>query len=128
VLGARLAPAFLSGGSGSEYAPLVALGGALAGALLLRAAAQVAGSLVRGGLHLLPPLRALDSLAGGIMGAAFGFVLVWIAAVAAVQLPRDAPVREEVRSSQLIRTLNEIAPPRRVLDFDVSSRRLPLGE
>ena len=46
VLGARLAPHFLHGGSASPYTPLAALIGAAVGAALLQSLASVAG-LVR---------------------------------------------------------------------------------
>src|SRR5438552_1940501 len=61
VLGARTAPHFLHGGSHSPYTPLAGLIGALVGAAILQAVAGLAGSVVRGSISVIPPLRALDS-------------------------------------------------------------------
>jgi hypothetical protein len=119
VLGARLAPQVV-GGSGD--AAVVSLGGALAGALALRAAAQLAGSFVRGGLRLLPPLHALDSLGGLALGAAWGLALVWVAGAVALQLPKDMKVHREVKTSHVLHRLNAIASPRAVLRLQMPVR------
>ena len=74
VIGARLAPHFLHGGSSSPYTPLAGLVGALVGAAVLQAVASLAGSFARGGaLRVIPPLRLLDSIGGLLAGAALGF-------------------------------------------------------
>src|SRR2546423_2522790 len=65
LVGARLAPHLLSGGSRSPYTPVAALGGAVVLAIVLEAVASLAGSTLRSGLRL-PPIRALDS-AGGVL-------------------------------------------------------------
>lgn len=124
VVGARVAAGLVSGGIGGDHAPLLALGGAVAGALVLRGAAGIAGSFVRGGLRLLPPLRALDSLGGLAAGALWGLALVWVAGVVALALPGSAAVRREVRDSLVLQRLNELAPPRDVLQLDPGLRRL----
>jgi len=118
VLGARLAPGLFGGSRGGDAA-VVSLGGALVGALLLRAAAQVAGSFVRGGLRLLPPLRTLDSVGGLVFGALWGLALVWVAAAVALQLPRDMEVRQNVTSSRVVQRLNEVVPLRSVLRLNL---------
>ena len=64
VLGARLAPHFLNNGAASPYTPLIGLGGAVAGALLLQSVASMLGSFARGALAVIPPLKMLDSLGG----------------------------------------------------------------
>src|SRR2546423_7669209 len=69
VVGARVAPPLLHGGSGSPYTPLAGLVGALVGAALLQWGAGVAGSFARGGLSAIPPLRLLDT-AGGLVARA----------------------------------------------------------
>ena len=112
VVGARI----LAEGAGGAYAPLLTLVGAIGGALMLRATGAMLGSVVRGGLRLLPPLRALDSFGGLAIGALWGLALVWVAGVVALELPRSATVRREVRESQVLQRLNELAPPRDVLD------------
>jgi uncharacterized membrane protein required for colicin V production len=128
VVGSSLAPRFLSGGAESTYSGLVAIGGALVGAALLCVLARFVGSFVRGGLRLLPPLRIADSLGGAVLGAVFGFTLVWVGGAVAIQLTDHKQVRKEVRHSHVIRQLNEIASPNDLLNIDTVNRaRAPLG-
>ncbi len=115
VLGARFAPHFLHGGSTSPYTPLVGLAGALIGATVLQSVASMIGSLARGSLSVLPPLRALDTVGGLIVGAAFGLVVVWVAGAVLLQLPGQTNLRREVQQSRVLQRLNDIAPPSTVL-------------
>jgi uncharacterized membrane protein required for colicin V production len=114
VLGARIAPHFLHGGAHSVYAPLVALGGAVIGAAVLEALGSMAGSLFRAGLRF-PPLRALDSAGGLVLGAAAGLALAWVIGAAAVLLPGQRTLRRDVQRSELLRRLDELVPPSRLL-------------
>jgi uncharacterized membrane protein required for colicin V production len=114
VVGARVAPHLL-GGRDAGYASLAALAGAVVGAGVLQTVASLAARVVRGGLRLLPPLRLLDSLGGLAAGAALGLALVWVAAAVLVQVPGHSQIRREVRRSQVVQRLNELAPPRDVL-------------
>jgi S1-C subfamily serine protease len=115
VLGARLAPHFLHNGASSPYTPLVGLGGAVVGALLLQTVASMLGSFARGALAVIPPLRMLDSLGGLAAGAALGLAIVWVAGAVLLQLPGQAKLRAEVQQSVILQRLNTIAPPRTVL-------------
>jgi uncharacterized membrane protein required for colicin V production len=115
VLGARVAPHFLHGGSTSPYTPLVGLAGALIGATILQSIAALAGSFARGGLSVIPPLRAVDTMGGLVAGAAFGLVVVWVAGAVLLQLPGQTKLRREVQQSRVLQRLNEIAPPSTVL-------------
>ena len=115
VLGARLAPHFLHNGASSPYTPLVGLGGAVVGALLLQSVASIAGSFARGGLSVIPPLKLLDSLGGLVAGAAMGLALVWVAGAVLLQLPGQTKLRDEVRGSLILQRLNQFVPPRTVL-------------
>jgi uncharacterized membrane protein required for colicin V production len=115
VLGARVAPHFLHGGSTSPYTPLIGLVGALIGATILQSIASLAGSFARGGLSVIPPLRALDTVGGFVAGAAFGLVIVWVAGAVLLQLPGQTKLRREVQQSRVLQRLNEIAPPSTVL-------------
>lgn len=115
VVGARMAPHFLHNGSSSPYTPLVALGGAAVGAIVLQTVASMLGSMARGGLSVLPPLRALDSLGGLAAGAALGCGIVWVAGAVALQIPGQAKLRTEVQRSVVLQRLNELAPPRTIL-------------
>lgn len=115
VIGARLAPQFLHGGSSSPYTPLAGLAGALIGAAVLQAAASIAGASARKALLLAPPLKLLDTFGGLVAGAAIGFVLVWVAAAAVLQLPGRTSIRVDVLRSKIVQHLNQLAPPRTVL-------------
>jgi S1-C subfamily serine protease len=115
VVGARIAPHLLHGGSDSPYTPLAGLVGALVGATLLQWAAGVAGSFARGGLSAIPPLRLLDSAGGLVAGAALGLALAWVAGAALLLLPGQMKLRREVQDSHILRQLNDLAPPRTVL-------------
>jgi uncharacterized membrane protein required for colicin V production len=128
-VGANLAAQAFAGGEESRYTGLVAIGGAIVGAVLLYLFARWIGSFVRGGLRLLPPLRVVDSVGGAFLGAVFGLALVWVGGAVAVQL-RDKPeVRKEVRHSQVISRLNQLASPEQLLNIDVTLDRArgPLG-
>jgi uncharacterized membrane protein required for colicin V production len=115
VLGARLAPHLLHGGAHSPYTPAAGLVGALVGAGLLSAGFGIAASFARGGLHLLPPLRMLDSLGGLAAGAAIGLALVWVIGATLLQVPGQTSLRHDVQQSAILKRLNKIAPPSTVL-------------
>jgi S1-C subfamily serine protease len=115
VLGARLAPHFLHGGSQSPYTSAAALVGALVGASLLQSVAGMAGSAARGGLALIPPLRVLDTVGGLAAGAVLGLALVWVAGAMLLQLPGQTSLRREIQQSTILQRLNRIAPPSTVL-------------
>jgi S1-C subfamily serine protease len=116
ILGARIAPQFLSGGSSSPYTPLVALGGAVVLGALVRAAAAVVGSMIRRSLFVVPPLRMLDSLGGLVLGAAGGLAVVWVLGAAALLLPGQVHLRRYAQESAILQRLNEQVPPRTVLN------------
>ncbi len=129
IVGASLAPQILSGGVESHYTGLVGVVGAILGALLLCVLARWIGSFVRGGLRLVAPLRMVDSFGGALLGAVFGFTLVWVGGAVAMQLPDHPKVHRKVRHSEVIQRLNEIAKPDALLNIDVSLNRArgPLG-
>lgn len=114
VLGARLAPHFLHGGSHSPYTPLVALVGATLGAIALETAGTMVGTALRGGLRV-PPLRALDSAAGAVLGAFAALAVIWVAGAVALLLPGQTSLRRGVQRSTLLRGLNDVVPPNRIL-------------
>ena len=115
VIGARIAQAVLSGGAHSAYAPLVGLAGAVIGAATLEALGSMAGSFFRSGLHF-PPLRAIDSAGGLVLGAAAGLALVWVIGAAALLLPGQRSLQQDAQRSEILRRLNEIVPPSRLLN------------
>jgi S1-C subfamily serine protease len=114
VLGARIAPELLSGGSRSPYTPLVALAGACFGAIVLEAIATLAGQSLRRTLAATP-LRLIDSAGGAVLGALAGLAIVWVVGAGAVLLPGRTDLRRSIQDSAVIRRLNEIVSPRRLL-------------
>src|SRR5438876_1494519 len=115
IIGARLAPHLLSRGSHSPYTPIAALAGALVLAIALEAIGSLAGSTLRSGLRL-PPLRAIDSAGGFVLGAASGLAVVWVLGAAALLLPGQTTLRHTAQRSLVVRRLDAIAPPRRLLE------------
>jgi S1-C subfamily serine protease len=115
VLGARAAPLIVHGGAHSPYAPLVGLGGAVLGASVLEALGSLVGSLFRSGLRF-PPLRAFDTAGGLVLGAAAGLALVWVVGAAALLLPGQRSLRQSIQRSEVLRRLNDIVPPDRLLN------------
>jgi uncharacterized membrane protein required for colicin V production len=115
VIGTRLAPHLLDAGSHSRYTALAGLVGALVGMSVFRLAASLPAGMIRGGLRLLPPLHLLDSLGGLALGVAWGLVLVWIAGAVALQIPGHPKMRKEVRRSEVLDRLNQVAPPHDLL-------------
>jgi len=120
VIGARVAPHLLAHTTASHYSALIGLGTALAGAMLFRFAAVLAGGMFRRGLQLAPPLRMLDSLGGLAAGLVSGLVLAWVVGAVAVQVPDHPKWARAAHQSKVLTRLNKIAPPRDVLRLRAS--------
>ena len=114
-MGARTAPHLLAAGPHSRYTALVGLVGALVGMAAFRLFASLLAGTIRGGLRLLPPLRLLDSLAGAVVGAAWGLALAWVAGAVALQVPGHPAIRKDVRKSEVLYRLDKVAPPHDIL-------------
>jgi uncharacterized membrane protein required for colicin V production len=115
LVGSHLAPHLLKAGSDSRYTALVGLIGAVVGIGVFELGASIAGRTLRTGLHLLPPLRMVDSMAGGAIGAVWGFALVWVASAVVLQVPGYPKLHREVRESSVVHRLDTIAPPHDLL-------------
>lgn len=115
VIGGRLAPHLLAGGSRSPYTPVAALAGATIGAAIFQTIAVTLGSLVRGSLRL-SPLRVVDSASGAVLGAAAGLAVVWVLGAVALLLPGQTELRQAAQESVILRQLNRTVPPRRLLN------------
>jgi S1-C subfamily serine protease len=111
VIGSRLGPSLLEGGSQSPYAPLIALlGGLLIGAIIAVAVEGFAQSLrmrvVRG-----PGGIALDGAGGAALFAALALGLAWVFGAVALHTPGARELRTAVQESTILRELNEVLPP-----------------
>jgi S1-C subfamily serine protease len=114
IVGARLAPQLLTGGSNSPYTPLAGLAGAAFGALILETLGAFVGSMVRGALPL-PPLRMLDSLGGLVLGAAAGLALVWVVGASALLIPGQQNLRHAAQKSFVLQNLYDAVPPAKLM-------------
>ena len=109
-VGARLAPHLLNGGAASPWTPLAGLAGAAFGAFLFESLGALAGRTLRAALPL-PPLRAIDSAGGLVLGAAAGLALVWIVGAGALLVPGQNELRRAAQRSTLLTALYERVPP-----------------
>ncbi|MFL6005482.1 MAG: MarP family serine protease [Gaiellaceae bacterium] len=114
IVGARLAPQLLTGGSNSPYTPLAGLAGAAFGAVLFETAGAFLGGMARGALPL-PPLRALDSAGGFVLGAAAGLALVWVVGASALLIPGQKDLRRAAQQSLVLQRLYSALPPSSVM-------------
>jgi uncharacterized membrane protein required for colicin V production len=112
--GSRLGPHLLHGGAASAWTPVAGLVGAVVGALILQAVAGMIGAFLRGGLKLTP-FRFFDSAAGAVLGAVTGLVFVWVLGASALLIPGQPKLRQAVQRSSIVRRLDELVPPRRLL-------------
>src|SRR6266576_4511602 len=114
VIGGRIAPLLLAGGAHSQYAPVIALAGAVTFALVFELLGSTAGAAVRRRERRF--LREADSAAGIVAGALIGLVVIWVFGAMALQLPGQTALRQAVQRSLVLRRLNAIVPPRTVLN------------
>jgi len=114
LLGARIAPYLLPGGSSSRYTPLVALAGAVVCAIILEAIGSYLGARLRSSMRL-KPLRAVDSAGGLLIGAATGLAVVWVLGTVLLLIPGQTDLRRNAQRSVIVRQLNELLPPSTVL-------------
>jgi S1-C subfamily serine protease len=113
IIGGRVAPHLL-GGEDSPYAPLIALGGAALGALLLETVGTLVGNSVRRAISL-SPLRAVDSAGGLVIGALAGLAIVWVLGAVFLHLPSQTQLRESAQRSAVLQRLNDVVPPTRLI-------------
>ncbi len=113
-LGAQIAPALLD--DGSPYAPLIALGAAILGGVLVQTVAGVLGGTLRSGMGAVPGLRALDSAAGAVLGVATGLFISWAVGAVLLYLPGQSELRRSVQKSTILARINEEVPPEQLLE------------
>src|SRR5436190_7452417 len=114
-LGSRVAPAFLQGGRSSPYTPLAALAGAAVGAILFETLGTLAGTSLRGRISR-PRLTSIDAYGGLALGAFAGLAIVWVLGAVALLLPGQADLRRGAQKSALLRRLNVVVSPEKVLN------------
>jgi S1-C subfamily serine protease len=114
-LGSRIAPALLQGGTSSPYTPLAALAGAAVGAILLETLGTLAGTSLRSRIRK-PRVTTFDSVGGLALGGLAGLALVWVLGAVALLLPGQADLRHGAQKSAVLRRLNEVVSPEKVLN------------
>lgn len=114
-LGSRVAPSLLQDGTSSPYTPLAALAGAAVGAILFETLGTLAGTSLRSRIRK-PRLSSFDSLGGLALGAVAGLAIVWVLGAVALLLPGQADLRHGAQRSALLRQLNEVVSPEKVLN------------
>jgi len=114
VVGARIAPHLLSGGSSSTWLPFASLVGALVGGSIAQGVTASVAELVRGKL-LHGPFRMVDTAGGLFVGAMLGLAVAWLAAVVALAQP-GLGLRRDVQSSTVLPALLREVPADEVLN------------
>jgi S1-C subfamily serine protease len=114
-IGSRLAPQLLEDGADSPYTPLAALAGAAVGAIVLETVGTFAGTSLRARVRA-PRLRSLDAAGGVVLGAFAGLAVVWVIGAAALLWPGQGGLRSGAQGSFVLRRLNEVVPPRQLLN------------
>ena len=109
--GSRLAPALLSGGSHSPYAPLLAALGALMFGAAVAVSLEGLGVGVRARLIRGPTLHLADGAGGAVLIAAVALGLSWIFGAVALHAPGAGELRGDVQRSLILGHLNDLLPP-----------------
>ncbi|MDP9227714.1 MAG: CvpA family protein, partial [Actinomycetota bacterium] len=111
LLGSRLAPALLSDGAESPYAPLTALAGALLIGGIVAVSLEGLAHGLRGRVLRRPRAVVVDSAGGAVLLAALGLGLAWLFGAVALNAPGAKELRKTVQRSAILRALNDALPP-----------------
>lgn len=113
AIGARLAPALLSEGSQSPYAPAIAAAGGILLGLFLGIALEGIGGRLGERLAAATATRVLDSVGGAALLAMLALAAAWVFGAVALNVPGQGvrDVREAVQRSSILVALNEAFPP-----------------
>jgi hypothetical protein len=113
-LGSRVGPLLLSNGAHSPYAPVFALAGAFVIGGFLASTLEIVGLRLRN--YLRGPLGVVDGAGGAVLLACAGLVACWIGGAVALQTPGARDLRGDIQRSTILRRLNDVLPPRTVLN------------
>ncbi len=109
-LGTRLAPLILNQGARSQYAPLLGLGGALVVGAVFANVLEMLGSRARLSQRR-PVLRWVDGLMGAALTGCVALGIAWIVGAVALDSSSSTPLRNDIRSSEILRALDKVLPP-----------------
>lgn len=111
LVGARLGPELLEGGSSSPYAPLTALmGGVLLGSLFAGVTEWV-GHALRMRLIRGSALTGLDGAGGVALMVALALAIAWVLGAVALNTPGLGDLRDSVQRSRILAAMYEAVPP-----------------
>ena len=74
------------------------------------------GRTARQAFWVVPPLRALDSAGGVMLGALTGLALCWAVGAVLLYVPGQSELRRLAQESAVVSALTEAVPPERVMD------------
>jgi S1-C subfamily serine protease len=109
-LGTRVAPLLLHGGDHSHYAPLFGLVGALLIGGVCASGLEGVGGRVRARVRV-PGFRAVDGMLGAALTACVALGIAWIVGAVALTDSSSSPLTQDLRSSEILRTLDRVFPP-----------------
>jgi S1-C subfamily serine protease len=111
VLGSRLGPELLSGGSESPYAPVMALlGGLLLGGVVAVSVEGIARA-ARARWVTGSVTTSADRAGGTVLLAALALGLAWVFGAVALHTPGARELRPAIQRSVILRELNALLPP-----------------
>lgn len=111
VLGSRLAPVILEDGSGSAYAPMIALLGAILIGSMTLALAVTAGEKIRRAAIRGPFWQVIDGIGGALLIAAVALGIVWVLGAVVLYTPGVEGLRKDAQKSILLGGINQLMPP-----------------
>jgi len=111
VLGSRLAPVILEGGSNSAYAPMIALLGAILIGSITLALAVTVGEKIRSAAIRGPFWQVIDGIGGALLIAAVALGVVWVLGAVVLYTPGAESLRKDAQKSILLGGINRLMPP-----------------
>jgi S1-C subfamily serine protease len=114
VVGGRLGPALLSGGSESAYAPVITLVSGLVVGAILALAMEGAAEALSPGVRAGSLAARADGVGGALLLAALALLLAWAAGAVTLHAPGSSgarDLREAIQRSKILARLNDVMPP-----------------
>jgi len=111
VLGSRMAPVILEGGSNSAYAPMIALLGAILIGSITLALAVTVGERIRSAAIRGPFWQVIDGIGGALLIAAVALGVVWVLGAVVLYTPGAESLRKDAQKSILLGGINRLMPP-----------------
>jgi S1-C subfamily serine protease len=111
LAGSRLAPALLTQGAHSPYAPMFAALGAVMVGAAVAVTLEGLGLGLRARLVRGPTTQYVDGAGGAVLIAAVALGLTWVFGAVALHAPGAGELRRDVQRSLILGHLNDLLPP-----------------